>query len=348
MSVLVKNLGEFLNLLVQAFNLSSTFPALVFVLLLRLHALSLLPDNSPLRTLGAADSASTLAAAAVVVALLAYLLDAANLYIVRFLEGYPLSKYPPFSKRLRANQEFVRTTVEDIRELEQWADRLLRKMERTKGKEQERARRLYDKVTQRRVEFVEWVADKYPEDPDYVLPFEFGNIIAAAEYYPHKVLGMDAVTLWPFLTPILTKKDYAQFVVRSKAVMDFLVNLLVVLAFFGVVVALTEAYVLGWSMNLARKLAVIGATCSIVFMLALQGAAIWGATIRTAFVLFREDLREALRLRRPSTYADERTLWEDTSEFLGARESAETQLLLGHAIFNSSSYSEPAVRKEAK
>ncbi len=45
MTVLVKTLGDFLNLLVQAFNLSATFPALLFVLLTRWHVLPLLSQR---------------------------------------------------------------------------------------------------------------------------------------------------------------------------------------------------------------------------------------------------------------------------------------------------------------
>ena len=96
MSVLVQNLGDFLKLLVQAFNLSSTFPALIFVILAQLYVLPLLPKDSLLGLLDEMWNTTTKTGGTIVVtALIAYLLDAANLWVIRLFEGYWLmDKWP--------------------------------------------------------------------------------------------------------------------------------------------------------------------------------------------------------------------------------------------------------------
>ena len=119
MSTLVQSLSDFLNVLIQAFNFSSTFPALIFVLLSRLYLLPLFPEDWPVRIDRAADGATQALVTIILVALIAYFLDAANLSIIRFFEGYSLEGPPKmegtchlFCKIEKPVREFCSETVQ--------------------------------------------------------------------------------------------------------------------------------------------------------------------------------------------------------------------------------------------
>ena len=344
MSVLVKNLGDFLKLLVQAFNLSSIFPALIFVILVQLYVLPLLSQDSLLGIDKMWDATTKTGIHIILVVFIAYLLDAANLQIIGIFEGYGLSHLFPLNWLQKRNRDFVSRTWARIRELEWLIDRLT-----DQGKQQERIDLLdlAEKLLTHKRELIKEV-EKFPEDPEYVLPTPFGNVIAVAEQYPRKIFGMDSVVLWPFLIPTLTKKNYAQFIVREKAVMDFLVNITVVLAGFGCLLGIVEWWVNGLSGALIVKLSLVALSCILTFVLSIQGAATWGDTIRAAFVIFREDLRQTLRLRKPQDYEDERSLWETTSNFFRAQGSQNDQKRWGHAIFDEASYEHTSSNKERK
>jgi hypothetical protein len=131
----------------------------------------------------------------------------------------------------------------------------------------------------------------------------------------------------------LTKEGYAPFVVREKAIMDFLLNLTVVLMLFGGVYGITELRLAGLTGTLVVQLVAVGLGCLITFWLLIQGAAGWGMTIRSAFVIFRESLRQELGLRQTQGYVEERTLWGATSDFFRAESADKEQVELGQQIF---------------
>jgi hypothetical protein len=349
MSALIQNLSDFFKLLIESFNLSTTFPALIFVVLVQLFVLPLLPNDLLPRSDEMSIVTTQLSLTIISVGFIAYLLDAANLQIIRLFEGYWfLDAFP--SRQLRSyTQKYVSETQADIRKLERLAESLIDQAER----ERKRVRQLelldlVDILNARRHALLREIAEKYPEDPSNVLPTPFGNVIAAAEYYSKKTFGMDAIVLWPFLVPTLTKKNYSQYVVREKAAMDFLINLTVLLAAFGCVFAVVELWVNGLDWRVIRNLSLVTLGCLTTYILAIQRAASWGTTVRTAFVLFREDLRQTLRLREVQDYEDERKLWQKASNFFRARRSEAKLLEWGNVIFDAPT-SQPSERsKEAK
>jgi hypothetical protein len=229
-SAIVKNLSDFFKLLVQSFNLSNTFPALVLVILTRLFVWPSLAERTALQPPASWDGVSSAGTIALLVMLLAYVLDAANRPIIRLFEGYWFRDQWPFNRWRRRNQKHVRETWGSIRDLERRIDRLI---EQGKREHREGPLREAKELLRRKAALIREVADKYPDDPEYVLCSPFGNVIAAAERYPKKVLDMDAKALWPFLLPTLTESDYAQVIAREKGVRDFCVNLTLVVGAFG-------------------------------------------------------------------------------------------------------------------
>ena len=97
MSILVQNLSDLLKLLIQSFNLSSTFPALIFVILVQLYIVPLLPEKSPLHLLQSWCDVGSIGAAIILVALISYLLTVVNRPLIRFFEGYWLQNQWPFN-----------------------------------------------------------------------------------------------------------------------------------------------------------------------------------------------------------------------------------------------------------
>lgn len=355
MTMVVKSLGDFINLIVQTFNLSTLFPALVFLILLQMFVLPLLPADSPLQIIAIVERATTglqwvkivdeavfrLFANILLIVLLAYLLDATNLKIIRFFEGYPLLRFFPFDQWQQQHRSFVEETLEQVAKLKKDAEetqeqvaRLEKDAQEQDSKRGEELRECARKLQDYADELLDQIIDKYPTSSDAVLPTPFGNVIAAAEDYPYKVLGMDAVVLWPFLRPILTEKGYAQFVIRDKAVMDFLLNLIVALTSFGFAFGIANWFYYGLTGQLLLNLFLIGASCYLVYLLSIQAAAGWGVTIRTSFVLYREDLRQRLRLRFAGSYQQERELWKKASAFFGGNLLEKEQAEIGSEIFS--------------
>ncbi len=346
MSALVQSLSDFIKVLIEAFNFSSIFPAAVFVILLRMSIVPFLPENSIRNVIESWDGQTQTGIGILLVALLAYLLNAANIRLIRWLEGYPWKDLPVLKKITEGRQNYVEETLNLIQECE---DTLIALQGEYEAGKSEEIRRIAGDLLEYQQTLVAGIHDRYPYDKYQILPTGFGNIIAAAETYPHRVLGMDAITLWPFLMPTLTEKNYAQHLARERAIMDFLINLAVVLAFFGIVFGGCKLYCHQLSWELGFQLTLIFLSSWFMYRLAEQGALNWGTMIKTAFVLFRRDLVKALGLRRPSSYEDEIQLWSATSDFLRANPADCIHLKkLGNAIFDTKAFSEMVESKGGK
>jgi hypothetical protein len=340
MTALVQNLADFIKVVLQSLNLSTIFPAFAFMVLLRVFVIPLIPIEYLPLPYRQADTFVRTLFELMTLGFVAYLLDAANLSIIRLLEGYPLRHYPPFRNWQNDNAQFVKESYAFIHALEEAIVGLDKKIKRTKKDSPQLAElyRLKQEAQNKRRALLRQVSQRYPEDPSLVLPFEFGNIIAAAEYYPKKTFGMHAVVLWPFLSPILTKKDYAQFFLRERSVMDFLVNLSVTLLLFDFLLFFVEATWVGIGMSLLIKVILVLLACLFLLWLSRQAAANWGLVIQTAFVLFRHDLHDSLGLRRPKDFGSEQEQWKAVSNFLRADNSNDRQKQLGEAVFNPAMY----------
>jgi len=342
MTTIVKSLGDLVNLIAQTFNLSTLFPALLLVILIQMFLLPILPADSLYRFLDInGENGLQIWLNLILVALLAYLLDAANLSLIRLFEGYPLRGVFPFDLMERSHRSYVERILREVNELYiRYQDVRKRLNEEHPPDEKERLQQQADDLADQLNLLFKHVADRYPQDPSEVLPTPFGNVIAAAEHYPYKILGMDPVALWPFLRPIMNEEGYAPFILRDKAVMDFLVNLITVLTVFCALFGFVNWYYNGLQIAWLGKILLIGLCCFLLYLLSVQAAAGWGITIRTPFVLYREQLRRRLCLRPVLDYEDECRLWQDASAFFSGELTEEEQQAIGTSIFTPRSYQE--------
>jgi len=174
----------------------------------------------------------------------------------------------------------------------------------------------------------------YPANKWRILPTRLGNIIASAEDYPQQLFGIDTVLLWPYIVPTLAENGYSKFVEREKAIFDLLLNTTVLVAVFGLEIGCLDALSNGLTWRLPIELTLIGGATYALCRLTTHGAMGWGLTIRAAFVLYRDKLREALGLVRPESYTQERKLWKRASEFYRGEPAEAIAIEPSQRLFN--------------
>jgi hypothetical protein len=142
--------------------------------------------------------------------------------------------------------------------------------------------------------------------PDHLLqPTTLGNVLAAMEDTAGRAYGLDAVTAWPRLYPVLGEAVKSLVDDRRDA-MDAEVRMAATMAFTALV-ALVLLLRSGWWMLLALfplALAVLA------YNGAVQAALAYAETVQVAFDLHRADLLRALRMDPPTRQETERVLNE--------------------------------------
>lgn len=333
MSVLVKTLSDIIALLLQALRLSVVLPAIVIVGLNTAFVWPMFEGTNLFAGLTKNGSAfPQLLILGLMVLLIAYFLSVLNIPIIRFFEGYTwLPTY--IGRRLRLSHfrriHFLETELNsldaNIKKRHATLKKTLQQAEVTQDLDEAaglRANSIHDQYELRALEMQKnLIASElilnYPSQQTWrVLPTKLGNVIASAEEYSGHLYGLDSVTMWPFLVPILSDRGYASFIEREKATFDFLLNMSVITVVFGFelfyVDILLSRFHLGYSVT---KLLIAILVAFLFYITSIQGALAWGHTIRTALVMFRDDLRVKLGIAAPSKYYDERFLWKQASRF---------------------------------
>jgi len=348
MSVFVKTLSDLVALFLQALRLSVVIPSFILV---GLNVALVLPQLEGTQLWHTLQEQKPLIPVAVIVVFFvllgAYVLAVLNTPIIRLFEGYPLLSLK-IGRRLRtSNYRRILYLQKRIQELDQVITQ--RQVQATKlpDREDEDLIIKLREIELMRNAFNDELCWMYPHHQTWrVLPTRLGNAIAAAEEYPGHLYGIDAVTFWPFLAPILEKSGYASFVENEKALLDFPLNMAVVTLFFGMELVYVDvllrhlvwpiawATVVAWLPSLA-KLVATETLAFCFYLLAIRGAVGWGYTIRSAFVLHKEDLQQRLGLVKAGGYYRERILWKQASRFY-----RDHDVTPGRYIFNFDTSSE--------
>ena len=146
---------------------------------------------------------------------------------------------------------------------------------------------------------------RYPL-PDHLLqPTALGNVLAAMQDTAGRPYGLDAVTAWPRLYPVLGEQCRT-LVDDRRDTFDASVRLAATMA----VTALASLVLLlgtGWWTALA--LIPLG-VAALAYNAAVQAALAYAETVHVAFDLHRADLLTALRMKPPGRHDAERTLNE--------------------------------------
>jgi hypothetical protein len=337
MSVFVKTLSDIIALFFQSLQLHALLPAFVLIGLNLTIAWPLI-DGTKLvervRELNAPISPIILVLFLGV--LIAYALSALNIRVIRLFEGYVW--LPGRDRFVAMNQRWITRLAGEIDRLERERQGLLKAAEHLSGRYKEKALQDIRRVEFQRNSLSMELECGFPRhQPWRVLPTELGNVIAAAEEFPSYMYGIDSVTMWPYLSPVLTEAGYASFIERERAVMDFFLNCCVVTAVFGLELLSLEILRARFDQYTIAKVAMTELIAFGFYRLAIQGALSWGYTIRTAFVLYRDKLRDILRLVPPESYNGERNQWRAVSKFFREHDTS-----LGRTLFDYSSWAHPA------
>lgn len=153
--------------------------------------------------------------------------------------------------------------------------------------------------------------DAYPPEAG-LLPTRLGNILRASEHRAGYRYGLEAVTAWPRLYPLLDDK-VVEIVDDLRAQLDRGLRFCVVFVAAGVVSAVVLASY-GWWLAVpvaSFGLAWVGHRAS------LAAAAAYGLAVEAAFDLHHFDLLHALHFPLPATLSAEIATNEAISEFLG-------------------------------
>lgn len=152
----------------------------------------------------------------------------------------------------------------------------------------------------------------YPTSEGDVLPTTLGNVMAAWEHYPYRRYGIDAITMWPRLAPLLSK-PVSDAIVWAKTRFDMLLNTLILLPVW-VVLAWTR-FLEPWKIWSAVLLLIVAmAAVLILRRLYLAAASAWGDTVKAAFDLHRLDVLKQIGVLAPPAgwpASDEAAIWRE-------------------------------------
>lgn len=193
MGNIINTLTELIKMLADLFRFPSLFPAMLFVVLNQLFILPHFESISLVKKLSERDMSDQVLAGAVVAVFLGYIINAIEVPIIEFYEGY---------------------SWQETR-FGQW-----------RIKQQKKRRAVLVAGDSNEVDYF------FP-DFDRVLPTELGNIIAAFEAYPWKNYYIDGVVSWPRMFPILVKQEFMPYIAEQRSTLDFLLNNSLLLAAFG-------------------------------------------------------------------------------------------------------------------
>src|SRR2546425_5692032 len=152
------------------------------------------------------------------------------------------------------------------------------------------------------------------QEEQHIMATHLGNIYKAAELYPLRRYGADAVPIWPRLRSILPN-DFAEHMVDAKMTTDFLLLFALLSVLFSLM-ALIYLLVQGAAVFLVL-LCLLGLPVGVLaYRCAVVAAQDYADLIKVAFDLYRRSLLKALDLDIPSTLAEEQQLWRQLSAFL--------------------------------
>jgi hypothetical protein len=226
------------------------------------------------------------------------LLLGANRSIYRFLEGY--GKYNPLKLLLGFEKRQYDRENKKLDDLDAEFNKL-----------QESGEKIPHELRVKRNQLTQRLAERFPDEPGWILPTSFGNIIRAFEVYSRVVYGIEAIQGWNRLLAVIPK-DYRELVDDAKSQVDIWVNLgILSVAFVGQYIGLSihfKSIDAIWLPFVAIFGAVLAASR------ANSAAVQWGELVKSSFDVYLPKLRTELALADYSD--DERTAWIKFSQMI--------------------------------
>lgn len=147
--------------------------------------------------------------------------------------------------------------------------------------------------------------ESYPQDKQFLLPTKLGNLLRASELYPHRVYGLEILTVFPRLWLVLPEGVQTE-IAESRQHLDNMVK--IVMLGVGLFI---WSFITPWIIPVGVLIIVWG------YFRAVQAVDTYGLMLRAAFDLYRFDLYKQLHLSLPEKPADEIAFGIEVTQALG-------------------------------
>jgi len=255
----------------------------------------------------------------VAIFVVAYFLETFNQPLIRLFEGYWGNVF--LLRRLEpVRRKFYARRFDDLKERERRIEDELVKFacgetNEYKSLPETKRTELFDRLVSAENHLKRTSFYYFPDDRELIMPTKLGNVLRAAELYPLRRYKIDAVILWPRLAPLLPP-EFSEVLSNARDRLNLLLNL----AFLSITYAflwggmILFRFHLTWMQFLVvNLLGFVGAW--IAYKGVLQAAIAYGDSVRAAFDLYRSRLLAALNTENPSTYKEERRIWDEVGQF---------------------------------
>ena len=307
MNNVVSGITELLKILSDSFRLASLFPAIVFIWLNRLLVAPHLESVTPVKEVISQDFWDQTLFLGLLAVILGYTLNAIEVSIVRLYEGYPW-RHTQLGRLLTAWHRYRFDTLH--REIDELDRKLMKQLNQIPPGQQNRLADQLDHVI--KVREIE-VANQFPQDSAQILPTRLGNVIAAFESYPGQKYGMDGVSFWPRMLPVLATQKYLPYINQARSTLDFLLNISLLMAILGLeflMIRIVFTATVHWVFPVVAFLA-----SWLFYQAAIQSVGGWAAFFKAGFDLFRYHLAILLGLTVASSFVEEKKRWEKLTQF---------------------------------
>lgn len=324
MSGLTATLADLLGALNQSFRLSAFFPSLIFTLANVLLAQQYLNETTLYKMASGSEAAIVLTIFTLALGV-SYAISILNVPITQLYEGYAF-RQTGLGYRLTENSiRRMQWINREIARLEQAADDSKKKFQNRQNEielpywqdtEYRTAYRDYLKASVNQIALFNEFIKYYPPEEELVLPTRLGNVYSSFETHSKNRYGIDGIALWPRLLPslLVDPAKYAGVVERQKMGFDFFLNL----SFLSLLLALEYCAIsLYFSAYLAIVVPLVALALTWIFYrFAIMAALSFGTTVKVAFDLYRNTLRQSLGVVPPRHFDEEKEMWRQISDFL--------------------------------
>ena len=159
-----------------------------------------------------------------------------------------------------------------------------------------------------------------PRDERRLTPTRLGNAFAVMEEYPTYRYGMDGVTFWPRLLGVISD-DYKAMIGDEKMTLDFLLNLSLLSAVFGLEALVTSGYHFISDCVTLGLIALLASVAGLLAFYLLHRSSVataltMGELVKSCFDLFRQDLLTKLGFDNPTDIEEERKIWSGLTNYI--------------------------------
>jgi hypothetical protein len=164
------------------------------------------------------------------------------------------------------------------------------------------------------------LAERFPDDVNFVLPTAFGNVIRAFEVYSRVMYGFEAIEGWNRLKTIIPD-NYLQLIDAAKAETDLWMNIWLLslifiveyVVFAGIARHVVSHFPILWVVPVALGIAWLACNW------ATHAAIEWGDLVKSSFDVYLSQLRSALGFKGEYTREQQNTFWDEFSRAIRYR-----------------------------